>query len=174
MGSKNRPPAAHRFVATIYKIGINRCVDVPEDIGRQLGPGAYVPVVAVVAGRTVQTTLVPAGGRGYRLYLNSQVRKAARLDAGDAIGLVLRLDQSSRELPAPPELQAVLQRNAAARRAFAAVTPALRREFLRWVLAAKAPETRTRRVERGVAVIIERAALRGRGKAFKRNPGIRR
>ena len=168
MGSKKKLQAAHRFVATIYKIGINRCVDVPEDIGRQLGPGAYVPVVAVAAGRTVQTTLVPAGGCRYRLYLNSQLRKAAHLDAGDAIGLVLRLDQSSRELPVPPELQAVFERNAAAQRAFRAVTPALRREFLRWLLAAKSPETRMRRVERGVAVIIERAALRRRGKPTKR------
>jgi hypothetical protein len=149
-----------RFVARIYKMGINRCVDLPQEIGEALGGGHHLPVVAMVAGRSVSTTLVPAGAGRHRLFLNSAMRKAAGVDAGDLVGVLLKRDTSSRDLPLPPELRQVLAKNLRARKAFREITPALRREFLRWVLHAKNPETRERRIRKGIVVLIERASRR--------------
>lgn len=157
------PSKPLRFVARIYKMGINRCVDLPEEIGKALGGSGHVPVVAMVAGRSVRTTLVPAGGGRHRLFLNSAMRKAAGVDAGDLVGVLLQLDTASRELPVPAELRGVLAKNPRARKAFREITPALRREFLRWVLHAKNPETRERRIRKGIAVLIERASRRRLG-----------
>ena len=53
----------HRFVATLYKVGINRCVDVPEEVSRTLRGKGYIPVVATAQGLVTRTTLVPAGNR---------------------------------------------------------------------------------------------------------------
>ncbi|MFY9530499.1 MAG: YdeI/OmpD-associated family protein [Candidatus Acidiferrales bacterium] len=156
----NETKQTQRFLATIYKIGINRCVDVPAEISRSFAGKRYVPVVAVVNGRSVRTTLVPGRARCYRLYLNSPLRKAAHTDAGDLVGVLLRLDRKSRELPTPGELREALKQDPRARKAFRETTPALRREFLRWVLNAKHQETRLRRIQRGLKTLIARAAAR--------------
>jgi hypothetical protein len=144
------------FSATLYKIGINRCVDVPEEISRALGRGRSIPVVATVNGRSVITTLLPGSGGGHRLFINSELRQAAGADAGQRIWIALRADRASREIPIPPDVAAALRRSPQATRAFAEITPALRREFLRWVLAARTPETRARRIARGLQTLIAR------------------
>jgi Bacteriocin-protection, YdeI or OmpD-Associated/Domain of unknown function (DUF1905) len=149
-----------RFVARIYKMGINRCVNLPKEASKALGGSGHVPVVAMVAGRSARTTLVPAGGGRHRLFLNSAMRKAAGVDAGGLVGILLKRDTASRELPLPDELRRVLAKNLRARKAFREITPALRREFLRWVLHAKNPETRERRIRKGIVVLIERASRR--------------
>lgn len=46
-------------VATLYKLGINRYVDVPEEISRALGGKGYIPVIANAQGFVLRTTLVP-------------------------------------------------------------------------------------------------------------------
>ncbi|MGO9643063.1 MAG: YdeI/OmpD-associated family protein [Candidatus Acidiferrales bacterium] len=144
------------FSATLYKIGINRCVDVPEEISRALGGGRSVPVVVTVNGRAVRTTLLPGSGGAQRLFINSQLRRAAAADAGERIWIALRPDRASREILVPSDVAAALRRSPQAKQAFALITPALRREFLRWVLAARAPETRARRIALGLENIIAR------------------
>jgi hypothetical protein len=158
--TNSKTAKAHKFLAPIYRMGINRAVNVPEKISRELDPGIYVPVIATVGGRSARTTLVPAGGGCYRLFLDSRLRSAAGADTGDVVGVMLQRDGASRELPVPNELRAALGRSAASRSAFREITPALRREFLRWVHAAKTMETRERRIQRGLRTLRERAAAR--------------
>jgi hypothetical protein len=163
----SKTPKAHRFLVAIYHVGINRAVNVPEEISRELGGAAYVPVVATVGGRNARTTLVPLGSGCHRLYIDSRLRKAAGADNGDVVGVMLEMDRQSRELLVPPELHVALHRSARSRKAFKEITPALRREFLRWVHAAKTPKTRERRIQRGLQTLHERAAARRRTGARK-------
>jgi hypothetical protein len=99
---------SQRFMARIYRIWMMRHVDVPDEIARDLlkqiaransaGKRAkaakpkYIPVVAVVGGKSTRTTLVPAGGGHYRMQINTAQRKAAGADAGDAVSVELRID----------------------------------------------------------------------------------
>jgi hypothetical protein len=145
------------FSATLYKIGINRCVDVPGEIAIALGRGGSIPVVATANGRSVNTTLLPGSGGAHRLFINSELRCAAGADSGQRIWIALRRDRLSREMSIPSDVAAALRRSAKAKQAFAQITPALRREFLRWVTAARAPETRARRIARSPKVILSRA-----------------
>ena len=170
---------AKRFLATIYRIWMMRHVDVPEEIGRALAkefggggrtpkgrkPSAkpkYIPVVAIVNGKSSRTTLVPAGGGRYRLQINTTLRKAAHADVGDAISVELRLDRGSRALPVPADLQAALKRRAILRKEFERLTPGLRRWYLIWLAQAKGPAARERRLKRAMEILLERALLRPR------------
>ncbi len=152
------------FSATLYKIGINRCVDVPEEISSALGRGRRVPVVVTVNGRSVRSTLLPGSGGAQRLFINSELCRAAGADAGQRIWIAVRADRASREIPVPSDVAAALRRAPQVKQAFAAITPALRREFLRWVLAARAPETRARRIARGLKNIIVRVGRKRRNR----------
>jgi hypothetical protein len=151
-----RQAPLHRFVAAIYKIGILRCVSVPPEIVAQFPGGRAVPVAATVAGRTKRTTLIPASDGTFRLYLDTAMRKAAGVDAGEPVAVALCLDHASRELPVPGDFNRALARVAPAKREFAAATPAMRREVLRYIEHAKAPETRARHIAQCVRVLAGR------------------
>lgn len=181
-----------RFMATVYKIWMMRHIDVPEEVSaalmkefakssktsgasRQGQRGAeedaakpkYIPVTAVVNGRSARVTLVPAGGGRFRMQINAALRRAAQVDAGDAVSVELRLDLASRELPVPPDLRGGLKAVPKARKAFEALTPAHRRHFIEWFDSAKSAEARQKRLERAIDVLLERALLRPSRKAAK-------
>lgn len=150
----------HRFVATLYKLGINRCVDVPEEISRAFGAKGYIPVFASVQGLVARTTLIPAGNNQHRLFVDGKIRKKLGVDAGNLVGISLRRDKRPNELAMPVDVAAALRKTSGAQKAFENTTPGLRREFLRWVLSAKRPETRAKRIDRAIPILIERAQKR--------------
>lgn len=164
MSRRNQPSRepVHRFVAVIYKVGILRCVSVPEEISAVLerGSARTVPVVATVAGRTTRTSLLPAGSGCYRLFLDRTMRKAAGADTGDPVGVTLRLDRASREMPVPQDFAAALIRAPDAHRYFDGGTTALRHEVLRYIEQAKAAATRARRIHHCVQVLGQRGKKR--------------
>jgi hypothetical protein len=161
------------FLATIYKIWMLRYVDVPEDVGLAIakkyaaatkpanrsGKKAlpkHIPVVATSNNRSTRTTLVPAGAGRYRLQVNATLRKAARADVGEVIGISLKIDLASRDLPVPPELEAALKSRPRLKKEFDRLTVAGRMQFLRW-FSAKSPEVRKKRLPRALEVLTERA-----------------
>jgi len=179
----------HRFLATVYKIWMMRHVDAPKDVSeallkewakprnagtrRNAGKPKYILVTAVVNGRSARVTLVPAGGGRFRMQLNTALRKAARVDAGDSVSVELRLDRASRELPLPTDLRAGLKKYSKAKKAFDALTPAHQRHIIQCFDSAKSPEARQRRLERVIDVMLQRAFLHPprRGDFAKRRRG---
>ncbi len=172
-----RPQMQQRFLATIYRIWMMRHVDVPDEVvralakqfvsGARLAKGRnaatapkYIPVVATVNGKSARTTLVPAGAGRYRMQINTAQRKAAHADAGDVVTVELRIDRASRSLPVPPDLSAGLKRHPKAWKAFRALTPSGRRQFIQWFDSAKSPAARQRRLDRAVDILREHALLR--------------
>lgn len=181
------PRQAHKFLATIYKIWMMRHVDVPLEIAealtkqfhaskhalasaRRKPPKSpkrpkpkYIPVTAVVNGRTSRVTLTPAGGDRYRIQINTALRKAARADVGDVVSVELRLDLASRELPVPADLRAALKEHPKARQALEELPVGHRRHFIAWFDSAKGTDTRIRRLGRAIDHLLERALLRAPG-----------
>ena len=154
-----------------------RHVDVPEEVssalagelqhslvlkqasaGKQKKP-KYIPVICVVSGRSTRTTLVPAGAGRYRLQVDTAQRKAANADEGDVIRVELRLDIAPRTLPVPADLKAALKDHPKAAKAFQALAPGTRLQFIKWFDSAKGPEARRKRLDRAIDVLLERALL---------------
>jgi hypothetical protein len=180
----------HPFLAMVYKIWMMRHIDVPEDVSSALieemqkaqksrarsetAKAKYIPVAAIVNRCSARTTLVPAGGGRFRMQINTALRKAARVDAGDLVSVELRLDRASRSLPVPPDLRAGLKSVPKAKKAFDALAPGHRRHFIQWFDSAKSPEARQRRLERAFDVLLERALLQPRRPAKRRSVKHRR
>lgn len=159
MVSSDKP---QRFSATLYKVGGNRCVDVPEKVGNAFERRRYVPVVATVKGHSIRTTLMPRGGGRYRLFLNDEIRKATSVDVGDEVIIVLRIDRESKEIPVPRDLEKALSSTKGGRAAFDILTPLQKRAFLQYILKAKKPETRERRIREGIQLLLQKAARKSR------------
>lgn len=163
-------PGEQRFLAALYRLGPNYCVDVPEQVSAALGGERRIEVVGRVRlagehGKTgpasegrVRSALVPRGGGLHRLFLDSAARAAARATAGDRVQLVIQRDDGPRELPTPPALSRALDRVAGGREAFAAIPEATRTSMLAFLKQARGAERRARRVERIVEHVRERLA----------------
>jgi hypothetical protein len=127
-------------------------VDIPAPVAKALGDETYIPVNATANGHLFRGNLVPSGGGGRRLYLNTSTRQAAGADTGDSIDLALSLDPESRELPVPADLADALEPRSRWE-SFELLPPGLRREALQWVGAAKSAQTRNKRIRKVFEVL---------------------
>lgn len=91
------------FSATLFKLGVNPCVDIPEDIlkellkqtGREKGP---IPVKGRLNGREFTQTAVRFQG-AWRLYLNMYMRQATVIEVGDQATVEIAFDPEPRVEP---------------------------------------------------------------------------
>lgn len=165
--------ASHVFAARIQKIWIMRSVDVPRDISKALqavaGKGTkHIPVHATIEGVPLQSTLVPRGGGCYRLHVHSSIWRKLRIDAGAVVEVTLALDTEPREPRLPPDLAAGLALEPRALAAFNSETPAMRRQLVRYMDAAKQGRTREKRI-RQIAKLVLGRAKRRRSKSKRRD-----
>jgi len=143
------------FRATIYKVGVNRCVDVPERVSGVLRWEKYIPVKEHVEDMAIRSTLVPRGDSKHRLFIPSRIWRKLGVDTGDTINASIMRDKASREVRLPEDIAAALRQRYEARAAFDTLTTAMRRSFVANILEARKPETRKKRIQQGIERIIE-------------------
>ena len=89
------------FRARIYKVGILRCVDLPDRVGRHFSRWRNAPVRLAIGRHECTTRLVPRKEGGYRAFLDARLRKAAGVEAGDEVTVSVQLDLSIDPEPFP-------------------------------------------------------------------------
>jgi hypothetical protein len=124
---------------------------VPSAVIERLGAGKRPKVTVTVNGYTYRSTVAAYGGEFY-LPLAAVHRDAARVQAGQAVQVTLELDTAPRVVEVPKDFAAAL-RKAGLRAAFDALSFTHRKEHVRAIEEAKAPETRARRIERALATL---------------------
>jgi hypothetical protein len=164
-------PAPHVFAAKIYKLWLIRFVDVPKEISRALGsPKERIPVCGTVEGLPLRTTLVPSGNGRHRLAIHGDIYRKLRIDAGAAVEISLELDEESREPVLPPSLVVAFKFSKVAAREFRAMTTALRRQIVRYLVSAKSEATIERRVTKFVARLEKDPPSRRKARKSSRKP----
>lgn len=156
------PEAAHIFSARIYKQWIMRCVHVPRNISKSLRSVAavnhqHIPVLGTVEGLPLKSTLSPRGGGAYRLHIHSNIWRKLRIDAGAIVEVMLQVDFEPRDPALPPDFAAGLAGEPRALATFNSLTPALRRQIIRYVDQAKHASTREKRIRLLAKSMLERA-----------------
>jgi len=122
------------FSATIVKLGINACVNVPEKIVKSLlaaaeKKSAPVQVKCILNGVDFDANIVRYSG-DWRLYLNLVTRRAAGCDIGDRVKIHLAYDPSMRMPPMPEPFRQALRGNPDLQKAWRLRPSAKRREIL--------------------------------------------
>ena len=143
-----------RFEAAIYLVGVLRCVDVPPAVSKTFGEGQRSPVRVRIGGAGAQTSLVPKRGGGHRLFLGAAIRRAAGVDAGDRVRVEIAADPQGGEPELPPALTDALRRTAGAMDEFLSLSPADRRQLVRWVEQPKSAEARRHRVQKAIDMVL--------------------
>ena len=124
----------------------------------------HLPVIGQVEGLPLKSTLSPRGGGAYRLHIHSDIWRKRRIDAGDTVEVLLQLNSEPRNPSLPPDLAGGLADEPRALAIFNALTPALRRQIIRYVDQAKHASTREKRILVIAKRMRERAARRKKKK----------
>ena len=141
-----------RFTAMIILEGKTATgIAVPPAVVEGLGGGKRAKVLVTLNGYTYRSSVAPYSGV-YMLPLAAEHRNGAGVAAGDVIDVDLAVDTEVRAVVAPADLAAALDADAAARKAFDALSYSNQRRHVLSIEDAKTPETRARRV----AKVLER------------------
>lgn len=127
---------------------------VPDEIVEKLAAGKKPKVGVTLKGYTYRSTIAVMGGK-FMLPLAKEHRDAAGVKGGDKVEVSLELDTAPRVVKAPMDFAAALKK-AGLTKDFAALAFTHRKEHIRAIEEAKAPETRTRRIEKAVAMVQAR------------------
>jgi hypothetical protein len=142
------------FETTLSATGNNTGIPVPDDVIRQLGHGKRPPVLVKVNGYEYRSTVAVMGGQ-FLIGLSAAVRAATGLKAGDPITVTLRVAATPREVDVPADFAAALDAQEPARRFFDQLSNSMQRYHADNISAAKAPETRQRRIDKAVGLFLK-------------------
>ena len=142
------------FRAILHQTGNNTGIVVPPEIVEALGAGKKPAVNVTVDGFAYRSTIATMGGK-FMIAFSSDKRAATGLKGGDAITVTLDLDEAPRTMAVPPDLQAALDKDKAAKAHFATLSYSNQRRHIDPINDAKSPHTRARRIEKSVALFRE-------------------
>jgi hypothetical protein len=144
----------YAFEAKLTRFGSLYGVEVPAAVSRAVGARGYVPVAGTANGATpFRATLIPRGGGRHRIWLNGEVRSAARIVRGDRVSIELCVDKEPRGGPTPEDLAEAL-REEGVFDMFESFAPGKRMHIVRWLDDAVHETTRAKRIARVVEVAL--------------------
>lgn len=136
------------FEAKLQTTGGQRILRLPKAASKKLPSRGQVAVQGKLNGHAFATVLEPDGESGHFMRVDAKLKKAARIDAGDAAKVEVEPTKAWPEPRVPPDLDDALSKaSKKIRELWDAITPMARWEWVRWVNATKNPDTRQRRVE---------------------------
>lgn len=156
-------PYLHSFEGPVDRFGVGKTRKVwytvlflPPELESELPFGAYprLRVEGEIADLPVEGAWIPTGDGRRCFIVAPRVLKGAAISIGDVIEMRFGIaDQSAVDMPA--ELVAALARSAEAGAAWRALTPGKQRGLTHRIHGAKAPETRRRRTDEVIAILID-------------------
>ncbi len=146
-------PPSVSFETTLKAIGNNTGIVVPGELIEELGAGSRPAVLVNLNGHEFPNTVGVMRGE-HMISVSAAIRKETGLQGGDAIKVVLTLNDTPRAVTIPDELESVFKQNPSARTFFDTLSNSLQRYHAENVAASKNSETRQRRAEKTIALFL--------------------
>ncbi len=127
-------------------------ITIPFDVEAVFG-AKRVPVKATINGAEYRGTVVRMGGK-YMLGIPKGFREDAGIKAGDNIVVTLERDAAERTVAVPQDLAAALKKSKDAAKAWEKLSYTHRKEHVRAIEEAKKAETRTKRIEKAIEMLL--------------------
>jgi hypothetical protein len=152
MATTQTPSAT--FETTVAASGNNTGIVVPIEAIERLGAGQRPPVLVDVNGHQYRYTVAVMGGK-HMIGISAAVRKATGLAGGDPIRVSLSLAEGPREVDVPTDFAEALAADPQAAAFFARLSNSLQRYHVDNINGAKTDETRSRRIDKAIALFRE-------------------
>jgi len=136
-----------RFETTPLKIGDWTILKLPTSASAKLPSRGMTLVEGTINGFRSKIVLEPDGQGSHWFRVESGLRKAAGIDAGGMVTLVVEPSKEWPEPEMPADLKKALASDPQAKALWMDITPMARWDWLRWIRATNNQETRSRRIE---------------------------
>jgi hypothetical protein len=141
-----------------------RGLEVPPEVVEALGGGKRPPVIITINGHSWRSRVAIMRGR-LLLGLSKANRQAAGVSTGDEVEV--EVDAEPRVVVEPADFARALDSDPVVRAAYDRLAYTHKREHVRAVESAKRPETRTRRIEKGLDMLRKQGSTTGRAARAK-------
>ena len=126
----------------------------PKNASAKLPSRGMTAIEGTINGAPFQTTLEPDGQKSHWLKVDRKLSEAAGAHAGDVIMLEIAPAAEEPEPKVPADLRKALAVAAPRARAlWSDITPNARRDWIHWIISAKQPETRARRIKNACSML---------------------
>jgi len=142
-----------KFTTTIVQIGNNTGIEVPPEVRDALGGGKTPLVQVTLNGFGYKSKIAAMGGR-LLVSVSAEVRQKAGVKGGETHEVELVLDTAPRVYEAPADLQSAIDDRPAAQAAWDRIAPSQRKAHITSVEGAKSAETRSRRIEKVIEMLL--------------------
>ena len=137
----------YNFSGIVEHKGYAYYIWLPEALSKKFEYKGNVPVRGLVNNIPFKGTLIKRKPNRHVLNLTSEIRKKARISEFDEVKASVEYDPVSREIPLPEDVEWILKEDDFTWQEFNALSPSRRKDFLFFILDAKKPETRLKRIE---------------------------
>jgi Bacteriocin-protection, YdeI or OmpD-Associated/Domain of unknown function (DUF1905) len=125
----------------------------PKEASAKLPSRGMTSVEGALNGFPFRATLEPDGQRSHWLKVDRKMGEAAGVQAGDLVRLEIAPAEEQPEPRVPSDLRKALAMATSARALWSDITPIARRDWIQWIVSAKTPETRARRIKSACAML---------------------
>jgi hypothetical protein len=125
----------------------------PKRASAKLPSRGRTTVEGTINGVPFRALLEPDGEKSHWLKVSAKLRKAAGADVGDVVRLEIAPVGVEPEPRVPADLRKALAADPKARAVWSDITPMARRDWIHWIVSAKRPETRARRIVNGCSML---------------------
>ena len=128
-------------------------VILPKNASAKLPSRGMTAIEGIINGFHFQATLEPDGQKSHWLKVDRKLAKAAGANAGDVVTLEVAPAAKEPEPTVPADLRKALAAAPKARKLWFDITPVARRDWIHWLISAKQPETRARRIKNACSML---------------------
>ncbi|WP_299344835.1 YdeI/OmpD-associated family protein [uncultured Pseudoxanthomonas sp.] len=118
----------------------------PKAASAKLPTRSMTTVDGTFAGKPFTATLEPDGEGSHWLKVETALREAAGVAAGDKVELAIAPVKDEPEPPVPPDIRKALTAAPEADAVWSSLTPLARRDWIHWMTSGKKAETRVKRI----------------------------
>jgi hypothetical protein len=148
-----------RFKAKLFrpakseKAGSWTFLVLPKNASAKLPSRGMTAIEGTINGFAFQAMLEPDGQKSHWLKLDRKLSEGARAEAGDIVTLEITPAGEELEPEVPADLRKALAAAPKARALWSDITPNARRDWIHWIISAKQPETRARRIKNACSML---------------------
>jgi hypothetical protein len=153
-----------QFQAQITGRGPNSAwiqMDIPFDVQKAFGSKGVVPVTGAINRVTYRNSLKPNGDGTHYMHINKELLAEIGVKVGDTVKVTMEKDLAPRTVEIPADLQSALKPEPGLAKAFAGLSYSHQKEFVDWIVQAKKPETRSRRVAKALEMVAAKQNPKG-------------
>lgn len=138
-----------KFNTTIFQLGNNTGIEVPEASIEKLASGKRPAVKVTLNGFTYRSTVAVMGGK-FLIPLSAERRGQSNVKGGDKLNITLELDTEPREVELHEEFKKALNKDKKARTFFESLSYSAKQGYALPIIQAKGDDTRKRRIEKAL------------------------